>query len=113
MGKLPSGASSPRSKNALALDGPHPLPPECRTRLEQNSRLLPPTDLAYIADGVTGYAWVEPGEVGLLLPDGSECRSGAFAFVYDDARHDRFFCRSDEASSPSRTSDPLAYNAAI
>jgi len=102
VGKLDAAGDAP----PLHLEGPHPLSAECRGRLEQGGRLLPPTDLKHIKDGVTGYAWVEGSEGGLALEDGSECRAGAFVFVYDDARHDRFFCAA-------RPAEPLAYSAAI
>jgi len=73
----------------LSFDGPHPLKQEMRSKLEK--RFQPPTLPSLRKDGVIGFTWVGPSEDGIVAADGSEHRTGAFAYIYDDRELDCFF----------------------
>jgi len=93
--------------NTIVFDGPYPLQPSTRRKLEQGSRFLPPTVHAHLKDGVTGYTWFLPSDsLSTAQREGSEIShatggdaTGGFAFVYDDHNHDCFFSvRRDDLS---------------
>jgi hypothetical protein len=74
------GGGGADAVGVLALDGPHPLDPSMRPKLEARNHCAHPTSIALRQAGVVWYTWVEPGE-GLVGADGHDWCTGAFVFM--------------------------------